>query len=524
MAQKSLKEIIKEEYKKCAVDPTHFMKKYCVIQHPTKGKMFFNLYPFQEDTLTSMKDNRYNIILKSRQLGISTLSAGYILWNMLFKEDFNVLVIATTQDVAKNLVTKVRVMHDNLPSWLKGKTLEDNKLSLRFKNGSQVKAVSSTGTAGRSEALSLLVMDEAAFIDRIDEIWTAAQQTLATGGGAIMLSTPNGTGNLFHKTWMDAEAGGKFNGIKLHWTVHPERDETWREEQTQLLGEKSAAQECDCDFITSGHTIVDGPIIQWYEQTYIEDPKEKRGFDGNYWLWDYPNYSKAYAVVADVARGDGADYSAFHVIDIESLTQVAEYRGKIGTTEYGNMLYSVATEWNNALLVIENANIGWAVLQVLIDKGYENLYYSYKQDAYIDENVHLAKGYDLKSKSQKVPGFSTTSKTRPLIISKIETYFREKSPIIKSRRLVDEMYVFIWNGQRAEAQRGYNDDLIMSFGIALWVRDTALRLHQQGMDLSRKALGHLGKSQGVYTNNPNQNASWDWKTGKGDDEGLKWLL
>jgi hypothetical protein len=188
------------------------------------------------------------------------------------------------------------------------------------------------------------------------------------------------------------------------------------------------------------------------------------------------------------------------------------------------MLHSVATEWNNALLVIENANIGWAVLQVLIDKGYENLYYSYKQDAYIDENVHLAKGYDLKSKSQKVPGFSTTSKTRPLIISKIETYFREKSPIIKSRRLVDEMYVFIWNGSRAEAQRGYNDDLIMSFGIALWVRDTALRLHQQGMDLSRKALGHLGKSQGVYTNNPKDNASWDWKTGRGDDEGLKWLL
>jgi len=523
MEKKSLKEIIKDEYKKCAVDPVHFMKKYCVIQHPTKGKMYFHLYPFQEDTLTSMKEHRYNIILKSRQLGISTLSAGYILWNMLFNDDFNVLVIATTQDVAKNLVTKVRVMHDNLPSWLKGKTLEDNKLSLRFKNGSQVKAVSSTGTAGRSEALSLLVMDEAAFIDKIDEIWTAAQQTLATGGGAIMLSTPNGTGNLFHKTWMDAEAGGRFNAIKLHWTVHPERDEAWREEQTSLLGEKNAAQECDCDFISSGHTVVDGPIIQWYDQTYVEDPKEKRGFDSNYWLWEYPDYTKAYVVVADVARGDGADYSAFHVLEIESMTQVAEYRGKLGTTEYGNMLISVATEWNNALLVVENANIGWAVIQVAIDKGYENLYYSYKQDAYVDENLHLSKGYDLKSKSQKVPGFSTTAKTRPLIISKIETYFREKAPIVKSKRLIDELYVFIWNGSRAEAQRGYNDDLVMSFGIALWVRDTALRLHQQGIDLSRKALGHVGKSQGVYTNTPGQNKSWDWRAGK-DDEGLKWLL
>ena len=271
--KKSIKEIIRDEYKRCSVDPVHFMRKYCIIQHPTKGKMYFNLYPFQEDTLEQLKDNRYNVILKSRQLGISTLTAGYSLWCMLFKSDFNVLVIATKQDVAKNLVTKVRVMHDNLPSWLKGKTLEDNKLSLRFKNGSQIKAISSKGDAGRSEALSLLVLDEAAFIDRIDEIWTAAQQTLATGGGAIMLSTPNGTGNLFHKTWCDAEAGGRFNPIKLHWTVHPERDEAWRVMQTELLGEKSAAQECDCDFISSGHTVVDGPIIQWYEQTYVEDPK-----------------------------------------------------------------------------------------------------------------------------------------------------------------------------------------------------------------------------------------------------------
>ena len=522
--QKSLKDIIRDEYKKCSQDPVHFMRKYCIIQHPQKGKIYFNLYDFQEDTLKQLQNNRYNVILKSRQLGISTLTAGYSLWHMMFKSDFNVLVIATKQDVAKNIVTKVRVMHDNLPAWLRGKTIEDNKLSLRFKNGSQIKAISSKIDAGRSEALSLLVIDEAAFVDRIDEIWAASQQTLATGGGAIMLSTPNGTGNLFHKTWSDAEAGGQFNPIKLHWTMHPERDQAWRDLQTELLGEKMASQECDCDFITSGHTVVDGPIIQWYEQTYVEEPKEKRGFDGNYWLWDYPNYSTSYAVVADVARGDGGDYSAFHVIDIKNLIQVAEYKGKIGTTEYGNMLVSVATEWNNALLVIENANIGWAVLQVAIDKGYENLYYSYKQDPYIDEDVHLRKGYDLKNKGQKVPGFSTTSKTRPLIISKIETYFREKSPIVKSKRLIDELYVFIWNISRAEAQRGYNDDLVMSFGIALWVRDTALRLHQQGLDLSRKSLGQLGKSQGVYTNTDEIPKEWQWKSGDIENDDLTWLL
>ena len=525
MAQKSLKEIIADEYKKCATDPVHFMKKYCIIQHPKKGKFYFHLYPFQEEVLRDLQHNRYSIILKSRQLGISTLSAGYALWCMLFKQDFNILVIATTQDVAKNLVTKVRVMHENLPVWLKGKTIEDNKLSLRFKNGSQIKAVSSAGTSGRSEALSLLIIDEAAFIRNIDELWKSAQQTLSTGGGCIALSTPNGTGNWFHQTWSEAEEGGLFHPIKLHWTVHPDRDETWREEQTAAIGEKGAAQECDCDFIASGHTVVDGPIIQWYEQTYVQDPIEKRGFDANYWIWEYPDYNKNYAVVADVARGDSTDFSAFHVIDIDNLTQVAEYKGKIGTTEYGNMLISVATDYNNALLVIENANVGWAVIQVAIDRGYGNLYYSYRQDAYIDENIHLAKGYDLKNKSDMVPGFSTTSKTRPLAISKLETYMREKTPVIKSKRLTNELFMFIWNGSRAEAQRGYNDDLVMSFAIALWIRDTALRLKQQGMDLSRKALDHFGKStsQGVYTiGNTQQHDSWKWNT-PGGNESLTWL-
>ena len=143
MDTKDLKKVIQREYLKCVEDPVHFMRKYCTIQHPKKGKMKFDLYPFQEKALTEFKDNRYNIILKSRQLGISTLSAGYSLWLMLFHQDKNVLVIATGKDVAKNLVTKVRVMYDNLPSWLKTNVEETNKLSLRFKNGSQIKAIAS---------------------------------------------------------------------------------------------------------------------------------------------------------------------------------------------------------------------------------------------------------------------------------------------------------------------------------------------------------------------------------------------
>ena len=522
---KNIKDIIKEEFAKCASDPIYFMKRYAKIQHPKRGKILFELYPFQEDVLKEFNQNRYNIVLKSRQLGISTLIAGYSLWMMLFNNDKNILVIATKQETAKNLVTKVRVMYDNMPSWLKTGVQEDNKLSLRFKNGSQIKAVSAAADSARSEALSLLIIDEAAFIDDIDKIWASAQQTLATGGTAIINSTPNGVGNFYHKQWIKAKLKeNSFNPIELLWQVHPDRDQKWRDEQDALLGPDMAKQECDGNFLSSGRSVIDGELVKWYEDTYICEPKERRGVEDALWVWDYPDSSKTYMVVADVARGDGNDYSAFHVMDIENMEQVAEYKGKMDTKTYGNMLVSIATEYNDALLVVENANIGWATIQQIIDRGYQNLYYTYREDGYIDPSVHIPKGYDTKDKSQMVPGFTTSSKTRPLLVSKLETYFRERAPIIKSSRLVEELYVFVWNGSKAEAQTGYNDDLVMSFSIALWVRDTALKLRQEGMLKTRLSLDYMGKSSGIQTSlNMTQNNEWSIRV-NGKNEDITWLI
>ncbi len=516
--KKSLKEIIAEEYKKCAIDPIHFMKKYCMIQHPVRGKIPFHLFPFQEKTLTQFAGNRFNIVLKSRQTGISTLSAGYALWKMIFNSDFNVLVIATKQDVAKNLVTKVRVMHELLPTWLKNGSMEDNKLSLRLTNGSQIKAIASSPDAGRSEALSLLIFDEAAFIDDIDEIWVAAQSTLSTGGSCIALSTPNGVGNWFHQTWIGAEESrNPFNTIRLHWTVHPERDQKWRDQQEELLGVKKAAQECDCDFVSSGETVIEPETLMFYKETYIQEPIEKGGFDGNLWKWEHVDYNKSYMVVADVARGDGADYSTCHVFDIVTATQVAEYKGRVDTKDFGNFLVSLSTEYNDALLVIENANIGWATIQQVIDRGYKNLFYMSKDLKYIDVENQMTNKYRAEDRGL-VAGFSTTSKTRPLIISKLTDYFREKSVVVRSTRLIDELFTFIYMNGRAEAMKGYNDDLVMAFSIGLWVRDTALRLRQEGIDLTKSAVGGITSNtyNGIYGGG-STNGDNPWKMRVGDD-------
>ena len=529
MAQQNIKQIIKQEYIKCAKDPIYFMKKYCWIQHPTRGRVQFNLYPFQEGTLKLLQNNDRNIILKSRQLGISTLSAGISLWMMVFQKDKAILVVATKQDTAKNLVTKVKFMYDNLPSWLQIGFTENNKLALRLKNGSQVKAVSAASDAGRSEAISLLIIDEAAFIEenRIEEIWGSSQQTLSTGGKAIVLSTPNGTGNFFHRMWNKAEEGTNgFTPIRLPWTVHPERNEEWRTKQDDELGPRMAAQECDCDFTTSGNVVFESEIMNFIEKTNICEPIERRGLEGGLHIWEYPDYTRKYMITADVARGDSLDYSAFHIIDIEESKQIGEFKGQIGTKEFGHMLVAMATEYNNALLVVENANIGWNTIQVVIDKGYNNLYYSPKGDAATNADAFLARGYDITDTTKMVPGFTMSMKTRPLTIGKLDAYLREKSILIQGKRTLEEMRTFIWKNGRAEAQTGYNDDLVMSLATACYVRDTALKFAQQGIDITNATLKNWQRSAPtIYTGGVNKKeAGWTQDLGEHGQQDLTWLL
>jgi len=522
-----LKQAIKHEYLKCVQDPSHFINQFCTIQHPQRGKIKFKLYPFQFDVLKEFQSHDYNVVLKSRQLGISTLSAAYSLWMMLFQNDKNVLCIATTKDTAKNLVTKVRIMYDGLPSWLKTQIVENNKLSLIFKNGSQIKAIASNESAGRSEALSLLILDEAAFIDKIDTIWTAAQQTLATGGRCLAISTPNGVGNWFHKTWIDAKDGvNKFNTVKLHWSAHPDRGQDWRDEQDKNLGPSQAAQECDADFLSSGRSVVDPAVLEWYKEKMCCEPIEKSGFDRNLWIWGYPDYSKQYLISADVARGDGTDYSAAQVFDLENMEQVAEYKGQLGTTEFGNFLIELGTKYNDALLVVENNNIGWATLQTIIDRGYENLFYQEKNHLVVDEDNQHTNRYRNIDKN-KIPGFTTTMKSKPLIVAKMEEYTREKMVKLKSTRLIDELFVFIYKNSKTEALEGYNDDLVMSYSILLWIRDTAIRIQSERNEFQSSlvsSIGSLNERTSIMTNENRPKDNPYEMDINGEKEDLSWLL
>lgn len=523
-----LRKRIREEYRKCAKSPEYFLCRYSYIQHPIRGRVLFDLFKYQKDTLGELEEYDYNIILKARQIGISTLVAGYATWLMLFHDNKNILVIATKQETAKNLVTKVKFIHNNLPVWLRGTIRSDNKLSLEFTNGSQIKAVASSADAGRSEALSLLILDEAAFIENADTIWTAAASTLSTGGKAIVLSTPNGQGNFFHKLWQKAVAGeNEFNTITLDWKVHPERDQAWRDKQDGIMGEIQAIQEHDASFIMSGNTVVPPEIIEFYKTAHQQTPAEKTGFDGNLWIWEYPASNKTYIVCADVSRGDGADYSTFHVIDVEASVQVAEYKGKVETKDFGNMLVSVATMYNDALLIPDNSTIGWNTVQQIIDRGYKNLFYMSNDLKYVDvANQMTGKYYSEERKM--IPGFIISARTRPLIISRLKEYMLEQNSfIIRSSRTLSELETFIWKNGRAEALDSYNDDLVMALAIGLWVRDTALRLRQEGVELTKMALDKAQyNTTGLglpYLSKTAPNNPYEMQIGE-NKEDLRWLL
>jgi len=319
-----------------------------------------------------------------------------------------------------------------------------------------------------------------------------------------------------------------FNSIKLLWNVHPEHDQKWRDQQDELLGPRLASQECDCDFVTSGNTVIEGEILKWYSDTLVKDPIEKEGIDRNLWIWEYPNYTKSYVVAADVSRGDGSDYSAFQIIDVESLQQVAEYKSKVGTGDFGNLLVEVATKYNDALLVIENSNMGWAVVQKAIERKYKNLLYSSADMMKVDVESQIKRQWDYRdhiNTDKLIAGVTMGPTIRGLVVSKIDEYFRTKEMKCVSKRCIGELFTWIWKNGRADHSDGYNDDTIFALGIALLIRDTALKLRQRGIDLQKKAIEGITRSQlpPIYMPQRLSHNPWNLPV-RGVDESLEWLI
>ncbi len=481
MAFKLTKEQKIKEILKCGKDPSYFLKTYARISHPVKGLILFDTFDYQDKLLDDFNDYRFNVVLKARQLGISTIVAGYVAWLMLFHRDKAVLVMATKITTAGNLTRKVKGIVKALPPWLRDiSPIEvDNRTSFELANGSFIKSAATSGDAGRSEALSLLILDEAAHIDGMDELWIGLYSTLSTGGRCIALSTPKGVGNWFHKTCVDSQAGvNNFNFTNLPVGCSSGKGSRMVPKETKNMSKRQIAQELLCSFNTSGETVIEPEDMNWLLQQ-CQEPKYRTGFDRNFWIWKECDPSCNYLLVADVARGDGEDFSTFHIIELETLAVVGEYQGKPTLDMYAGMLNQVGREFGNAMLVVENNNIGYSVLDKLVEYAYPNIYYSIKAThQYVEQ--HIA-----ETRTNSVAGFTTTTKTRPLIIAKLEEFVRNKLIKVYSTRLVNELKTFIWKNGKPQAMKGYNDDLVMALAIACWVRDTAIQANSRELNYQK---------------------------------------
>ena len=491
------KQLQVREIIKCGKDPEYFFKNYLKIQHPVRGLIPFDTYDFQNDCIEEFIEHRFNIVLKSRQLGLSTLVAAYAVWMAIFQKEKNILIIATKLKVAQNFIVKVKTMIRSLPKWmLLAEIVENNKQKIRFSHGSQIQAIPTSEDAGRSEALSLLIVDEAAFVRNFDTIWTGIYPTISTGGRVIILSTPNGVGGQYHKLFVDAEAGlNEFNAINLPWTVHPERDNEWFEKTTKNMNKRQISQEYLCDFTTSGETFLDNNTIEWIRSN-VRKPIAKEGFDRNVWIWKYPLSENDYIISADVSRGDSKDYSTFHIIDASNSEVVAEYKGKIRPDKFAELINEYGLKYNKALVCPENNSYGFATVLKLQDLKYPRIYYRRKKQVYIGDYVPPA--------SADIAGFNTNGKTRSTILAKLEELLRNRQILIYSSRFYEELKVFTWNTGRAQARSGFNDDLVMSMAIGVWLFDGSYDHSNTKGKVNEAMLAAMSKSNRSYNDTPGQ--------------------
>src|SRR3990167_3462158 len=265
---------IRDEILQCGKDPNYFIANYVRIYDEKKGLVPFNTFQYQKDLIKDLMDYRFTAVLKARQLGISTITQAYVLWLVLFHKGKNVLIIATKYNVASAFVRKTKDMYTKLPYWLKqiAKIADvNNRSAFNLTNDSMVKASTTSPDAGRSEALSLLVIDEAAHIERMEELWAALYPTLSsTKGKCVVISTPCGAGNFFHKVCTEAKSGeNDFHLVELPWDSRPDRDQAWYEKETKNMTSRDIGQELLC--VLGGTKIITDDGFKYIEDIKVGD-------------------------------------------------------------------------------------------------------------------------------------------------------------------------------------------------------------------------------------------------------------
>jgi len=477
------------ELARCANDPKYFMTQHCWIQHPTKGRMKFELYDYQEDLVDTYHNYRYSIALVSRQMGKSTAAAGYLLWYAMFVPDQTILIAAHKYSGASEIMSRIRFAYETLPDYIRAGVTSYNKGSMEFDNGSRIIAQSTTENTGRGLSISLAYLDEFAFVrpNIAREFWTALSPTLSTGGKCIITSTPNQDDDQFAQIYREADrAQDEFgndqetgrNGFKsfnADWMRHPDRDQAWADEEMGKIGEERFRREHLNEFIAFDETLIDSLKLSTMT---AKEPWAKMGQV----RWYRPiQRDKIYMTALDPSLGTGGDAAAIQVYEMPGMRQVAEWQhnktpvqGQIRIMR--EILTFIETETEGQAeqyYSIENNTLGEAALVVVSETGEEHF-----PGTFLSET----KRHGNARKFRK--GFTTTHKSKITACSKLKHWVETEKLEIASPNLLRELKVFIARGNSYSAKEGENDDLVMALVLIV-------RMAQEIVNFEEAAFEYL---------------------------------
>ena len=363
------------EFLKCKDDPVYFARKYIKIVSLDSGLVPFNMYKFQEKLIRNFHENRFNICKMPRQTGKSTTCVSYLLHYAVFNDNVNMAILANKASTAQDLLGRLQLAYENLPSWMQQGIISWNKRSLELENGSKISANSTSSSAVRGGSYNVIFLDEFAFIPNhiADDFFASVYPTISSGQSTkvIIVSTPRGM-NHFYRMWHDSEKGkNEYIPTDVHWSEVPGRDEAWKEQTIANTSEQQFKVEFECEFLGSVNTLINPAKLR---TLVYEDPlKRNAGLD----VYEEPKENHNYLVTVDVARGLGNDYSAFIVFDITEFPYkvVAKYRNnEIKPMMFPSIINDVGKGYNNAWILVEVNDIGDQVANILhYDLEYDNI-------------------------------------------------------------------------------------------------------------------------------------------------------
>ena len=453
------------EIDKCMNDPVYFIKTYIKIVNIDEGLVPFEMYSFQEKMVRSFDANRFSICKLPRQSGKSTTIIAYLLHQVIFNDNINVAILANKSTTARDLLGRLQLAYENLPTFLQQGVLNWNKGSLELENGSKILAAATSSSAIRGGSFNIIFLDEFAFIPAniSEQFFSSVYPTISSGkkSKVMIVSTPHGM-NMYYKIWNDAiHKRNDYVPIEVHWSEVPGRDEKWKEETIRNTSEAQFATEFECEFVGSIDTLLNPSKIR--TMSHSNPIVSQNGLD----MYEQPIKGRDYVITVDVARGTVKDYSAFVVFDVSQMPYriVAKYRNnEIKPLLFPHTIERVAKNYNNAHVCVEVNDVGHQVADALqFELEYTNLLMCMMKGR---AGQILGGGF---SKRGAQLGVRMTKQVKRIGCTNLKTLIEGDKLIINDFNMIEELSTFVRRGQSWSAEEGSNDDLVMCLVIFAWI-------------------------------------------------------